>query len=122
VLNANRIFHLNPTAASMTFFILEDTPPNEALNKILKTYHGNRKQIEQDFINFRETIQALIEHQAACPICDLNINVNPPFSTEPSAPYRMDLALTYSCNNHCVHCYNETDRHLQSLSLDQWKK
>ena len=122
VLNANRIFHLNPTASSMTYLILEDIPQTEALKKIQKAYNGNRKQIEQDYLNFRAMIQALIEPQAVCPICDLDINVNSPISAEPSAPYRMDLALTYSCNNHCLHCYNESGRHPQSLSLDQWKK
>jgi radical SAM protein with 4Fe4S-binding SPASM domain len=37
------------------------------------------------------------------------------------APYRMDLALTYRCQNKCLHCYNET-RPLKELSTEEWRK
>jgi radical SAM protein with 4Fe4S-binding SPASM domain len=36
------------------------------------------------------------------------------------APYRMDLILTYRCQNRCMHCYNEP-RELKELTVDQWK-
>ena len=55
-----------------------------------------------------------------CPVCDLEVDVFSPFSKKPSAPYRMDLALTYRCNNRCVHCYNESERHLLELQRDEW--
>jgi len=37
------------------------------------------------------------------------------------APYRMDLALTYRCQNKCHHCYNEP-REMKELTLEQWKQ
>ncbi len=37
------------------------------------------------------------------------------------APYRMDLILTYRCQNRCEHCYNEP-RELKELTIDQWKE
>ena len=37
------------------------------------------------------------------------------------APYRMDLALTYRCQNRCDHCYNEP-RQLKELTVEQWKE
>jgi radical SAM protein with 4Fe4S-binding SPASM domain len=45
-----------------------------------------------------------------------------PFSARPSAPYRMDLAVTYRCNNDCAHCYNARERNFPELSTEQWKK
>ena len=46
-----------------------------------------------------------------------------PFSkTDLSAPYRMDLALTYRCNNNCSHCYNARPRSFSEISTDEWKK
>jgi len=36
------------------------------------------------------------------------------------SPYRMDLALTYRCQNDCGHCYNET-KDKKELTVDQWK-
>jgi len=44
-----------------------------------------------------------------------------PFSAQLSAPYRMDLALTYRCNNDCAHCYNARPRNHPELSTEQWK-
>jgi radical SAM protein with 4Fe4S-binding SPASM domain len=36
------------------------------------------------------------------------------------APYRMDLALTYRCQNDCGHCYNET-KEKEELNPEKWK-
>jgi radical SAM protein with 4Fe4S-binding SPASM domain len=47
----------------------------------------------------------------------------PLFSTRIHAPYKVDLALTYGCNNECPHCYNEPDRyHLPSMPKEDWFK
>jgi len=35
------------------------------------------------------------------------------------SPYRMDLALTYRCQNNCGHCYNG-DREVEELDLKGW--
>ncbi|MCE5206742.1 MAG: radical SAM protein [Chloroflexi bacterium] len=45
-----------------------------------------------------------------------------PFSkTDLTAPYRMDLALTYRCNNDCHHCYNPLHRQRNELDTAGWK-
>lgn len=45
-----------------------------------------------------------------------------PFSkTDLQAPYRMDLALTYRCNNACHHCYNPANRRRAELTTEEWK-
>jgi radical SAM protein with 4Fe4S-binding SPASM domain len=54
-------------------------------------------------------------------VCDLNLETTAPFSARPSAPYRMDLAVTYRCNNDCAHCYNERPRDYPELDTAQWK-
>jgi radical SAM protein with 4Fe4S-binding SPASM domain len=36
------------------------------------------------------------------------------------SPYRMDLALTYRCQNECGHCYNEDKREVAEMGKDQW--
>jgi len=45
-----------------------------------------------------------------------------PFDTPVSAPYRMDLALTYRCNADCGHCYVGRPRDMESLGTEQWKQ
>jgi radical SAM protein with 4Fe4S-binding SPASM domain len=52
---------------------------------------------------------------------ELELDVTLPFSARPSAPYRMDLALTYRCNDDCAHCYNARPRDYPESSTEQWK-
>jgi radical SAM protein with 4Fe4S-binding SPASM domain len=51
----------------------------------------------------------------------MDLEVTSPFSVKPSAPYRMDLAITYRCNNDCAHCYNARERTFPELSTQQWR-
>ncbi|MBI4726488.1 radical SAM protein [candidate division TA06 bacterium] len=52
----------------------------------------------------------------------LDINRIELFETPVSATYRMDLALTYQCNNACKHCYLPKDRMPGKLTTQQWKQ
>ncbi|MCE1254573.1 MAG: radical SAM protein [Anaerolineae bacterium] len=52
----------------------------------------------------------------------MDLETTAPFSQRPSAPYRMDLALTYRCNNNCAHCYNARSRQQPELDTRQWKQ
>ena len=56
------------------------------------------------------------------PVHELELDTTMPFSARPSAPYRMDLAITYRCNNDCAHCYNARERNYPELNTEQWKK
>ncbi len=71
-----------------------------------------------DFIN---QVEELLRPNGACPVCELDLETTAPFSAKPSAPYRMDLAITYRCNNNCSHCYNARSRQYPELSLEEWK-
>ena len=106
IVNANRIMHLNPTAALMAYLILEDVHEDEAVKTIQRQFRVNRKQALEDLSTFNLQLSNLIRPDGACPIHDLELEVTAPFSARPSAPYRLDLALTYRCNNDCAHCYN----------------
>ncbi|MCX7830319.1 MAG: radical SAM protein, partial [Acidobacteria bacterium] len=35
-------------------------------------------------------------------------------------PLRMDIALTYKCQNKCTHCYNEEERKVEPVEKEQW--
>jgi radical SAM protein with 4Fe4S-binding SPASM domain len=44
-----------------------------------------------------------------------------PFSVPLTAPYRMDLALTYRCNEACPHCYVARPAHYSEMDTVSWK-
>ncbi len=120
LVNANRVVHLNLTAALMAFHHLNGESDQEIIRIIRRIYHVSNSQALDDYTQFRENFSQLIRPDGACPVCDLDIDVQPPFSTSPTAPYRMDLAVTYRCNNDCHHCYNARPRDYPEISTTQW--
>jgi len=122
LVNASRIIHLNPTASFMAKMILSDKPEDEAIRAITKKYQISKEQSRIDYGVLKSQVDELIRPDGACPIHEMEIDVVPPFSAHPSAPYRMDLAITYRCNNDCSHCYNARPRDYPELSTEQWKE
>lgn len=120
LVNASRIMHLNPTATVMAYLILQKTPQESAISTLTNTFDAPSDQILIDYTQTANQIHELIKPDGACPIHDLDLEVLPPFTTRPSAPYRMDLALTYRCNNDCTHCYNARSRDYPELTTLSW--
>jgi radical SAM protein with 4Fe4S-binding SPASM domain len=122
IVNANRIAHLNPTAALMAYLLLEGRSEKEVIKEIGKQYHIDSQSVASDLSTFNMQLTELLRPDGACPVHDLELDMLMPFSARPSAPYRMDLALTYRCNNDCTHCYNARPRDYPELTTEQWKR
>ena len=122
IVNANQVMHLNPTAALMAYLLLEEKNKNEILGIVRKKYSATKEQVLSDLETLNFQLNELIRPDGACPVHELDLDMNMPFSARPSAPYRMDLALTYRCNNDCTHCYNARERTFPELSVDEWKR
>ncbi len=123
LINANRVFHFNPSAALMAKAYLDERDERYILYALGRTFQVNKSDAARDYADFKQQLEQIVSPTSdACPICDLNVEINAPFSKQPSAPYRMDLALTYACNNDCAHCYNVKQRLLAPLTLEQWKQ
>lgn len=122
IINANRVIHLNPSAAMMAYFHLEGKSSQEAIRALKRHYAVENRKAQEDYQEFIYKLENLLEPNGACPICDLAIETTAPFSAKPSAPYRMDLAITYRCNNDCSHCYNARSRRFPEMSVAEWKK
>ena len=120
IVNASSVMHLNPSAAFMAYLILEKVDEEQAVKAIYQKYRVNKSQARADYSSFVLHLSSLFTN--ACPIHELDLEAIMPFSARPSAPYRMDLAVTYRCNNDCAHCYNARERDFPELTTDQWKK
>jgi radical SAM protein with 4Fe4S-binding SPASM domain len=120
LVNANRVIHLNPTAALMAYLYLQKCTDQEAISTLQSVYHVAKSDAINDYTQFSNNFNQLIRPDGACPICDLDIDVQAPFSSTPTAPYRMDLALTYRCNNACSHCYNARPRDFGEIPTQDW--
>jgi radical SAM protein with 4Fe4S-binding SPASM domain len=122
IVNANNIMHLNPTAALMAWMMLEEKSDSEITRTISKKWKVESGLLERDISDFHFQLEELLRPDGACAIHDLELEMNIPFSARPSAPYRMDLAVTYRCNNDCAHCYNARERNFPELGTEQWFK
>jgi radical SAM protein with 4Fe4S-binding SPASM domain len=122
IVNAARVFHLNPTAVYMAWLVLKQIPVAQAAGLITRRYKVSKEQALLDYHQMDAQIHELISPNGACPICELELDTITPFSVRPSAPYRMDLAITYRCNNNCSHCYNARPRQYPELDTGRWKQ
>lgn len=122
-LNGNESFYLNESACFFTWLILNQKSEREVKRLMRNRFGPSAVQAEKDFQDFKPLMQAIYEGKAgADELCESGIDLITPFSKFPDAPYRMDLALTYCCNNHCAHCYNEPGRGKNVLNFEQWKQ
>ncbi|TLN21969.1 radical SAM protein, partial [bacterium] len=120
LVNAARIYHFNPSAAFMAYLVLQKTPRSQALKSLARAFNAARDTLAQDFDQVSERVEGFLDPDGPCPLHEMDLEILPPFSVRPSAPYRMDLALTYQCNNACSHCYNARARSFPQLETKQW--
>lgn len=120
-INANQIYRLNPTASTMAALVLADTPTDQAVDRLSRVYRADRRRLTRDLAAFRADLEGLLDPDSVCAVHDLNLEVIAPFSEIPEAPYRMDLALTYRCNDNCGHCYNARPRTYPELGTQDWR-
>jgi radical SAM protein with 4Fe4S-binding SPASM domain len=122
VINAARVLHLNQTAAEYASLVLEEVAEDEAVRRVRRRYHVDAATARADFRRMRQQIETLIHPDAGtCPILGLDLERVDPFSVPLSAPYRMDLALTYRCQNACPHCYVARSADHPEMDTAGWK-
>jgi radical SAM protein with 4Fe4S-binding SPASM domain len=120
IVNANRVMHLNPTGTMMAKMLLEEKNPQEITKELKRTWRVRDGQVKADLAEFQFQLEELLRPDGVCAIHDLELETTMPFSARPSAPYRMDLALTYRCNNDCAHCYNARERDFPEMTTAEW--
>ena len=121
VINANNVLHLNHTATAFAYYFMQGLPQREALTKIRRMYRVNADTAKADYEKLVYTISTLAQTQKIDPVTFLEIEKEEPFTYQYSAPLRMDLALTFRCQNDCVHCYAGGPHETPELTTVQWK-
>ncbi len=122
VINANSVLHLNHTATAFAYFFMQGMPKKEVIKKIRRMYRVNSKDAQADYEKIVYTISTLAQTEKIDPVTFLEIQKEEPFSYQYSAPLRMDVALTFRCQNDCIHCYAGGPHETPELSTDQWKQ
>jgi radical SAM protein with 4Fe4S-binding SPASM domain len=122
LINAAKVLHLNQTATEHARLVLEGTPSDAAARQIAERYQVSQATALADFEEMHDTIFSIAQAgEEVCPVTYMDVSRIEPMSAEISAPYRMDLALTYRCQNDCPHCYVGRPKDFPTLSTEEWK-
>jgi radical SAM protein with 4Fe4S-binding SPASM domain len=122
IINANTVLYLNQSATTYTYYLMQGLNEDEIISKITSTYRVKKQQAKEDFEGLIYTISTLAQTEEVEPISYLNIEKLEPFTQKTSAPIRVDMALTFRCQNNCVHCYAGGPHKTSELNTNQWKK
>jgi len=115
--------HLNATGAEMVKLALDGVPQGAARVHLARRYaRVSPTQLQQELARMYALVETLRQPPTGCPTCALGeLEHVDLFSKPVNAPYKVDLALTYECNNACAHCYNEPGRFtMASLTTVEW--
>jgi len=122
VINANTVLYLNETATAYAYYFMQGMPEKATIKKIRRAYRVDAKTAKGDYERLTYAISTLAQTEKVCPISFLDVKSVEPFTQQYSAPLRMDLALTFKCQNNCIHCYAGGPHETQELSTEQWKQ
>jgi radical SAM protein with 4Fe4S-binding SPASM domain len=101
---------------------MQGLPEHEVLKKIRRMYRVNAAKVKEDYEKLVYTISTLAQTEKVCPVSFLEVEKEEPFTYQYSAPLRMDMALTFKCQNNCVHCYAGGPHETAELNTNQWKE
>ncbi len=122
VINANTVLFLNESATAYAYFFMLGMHTEDVLKQIRSIYRVDSDTAQKDFEKLVYTISTLAQTEKVCPISFLDVKTVEPFTQKLSAPLRMDLALTFKCQNNCVHCYAGGPHETEELGTEQWKR
>ena len=122
VINANTVLFLNETATAYAYFFMQGMTSDAVLKKIGSIYRVNSETARKDYEKLVYAISTLAQTEKVCPISFLDVKTVEPFTQPLSAPLRMDLALTFRCQNNCVHCYAGGPHETTELTTEQLKE
>ncbi len=122
VINANTVLYLNETATAHAYLFMQGLSTDTAVKKIRRMFRVNAETAKKEHEKLIYAISTLAQTERVCPISFLDVKSIEPFTQEYSAPLRMDMALTFKCQNNCVHCYAGGPHETEELSTEQWKR
>lgn len=123
-IDVTEVIHLNSSAAIMSKLALDGVIIEVAKGRILKVFpEASPDKLFSEIDKIYSLVDHFKYHEGDCLTCSIKdfAQISPLFSIPVNSPYKVDIALTYGCNNECPHCYNESDRlSMPSLPLDDW--
>jgi hypothetical protein len=121
VVNARTVLHLNQTAAEYAYHIVTGTSEADVVSQISHRYRIGREQIAKDLNDLRGRLHSITHTQDLDPVTFLHFERSDPYSTDLSAPLRLDCALTYQLSELAAPHAAPVDRVKRELTTPEWQ-
>ena len=96
LVNASTVLHLNSTATAHALELIRDATVPDAARAVRSRFRVSRGRALADQQQLRDQIMRLATQPDLDPVVYLGMERRTPFVASLSAPYRIDLALTYA--------------------------
>lgn len=123
-INSKYVLFLNDTATFIIASMIDschdvskEKVPADTVSKIIKKYDISKDRAKQDLDTIIGIINGFARDDPPMNMVGLKVIEDENLT----APNRMDLALTYRCNNNCSHCYLSENKSDVELTRQQWK-
>ena len=130
--NGQNLLVLNDTAADFieTFIeVMANHPESLDVNRfkaeLVARMHQKYPKAPADVLlrDFDNIYGNLLEiGKGSCPVSELKLDTREVNPQKWTAPPRIDLALTYRCNNNCYYCYTGGPQKVSELDTIGWKR
>lgn len=95
IVNASTVLHLNTSATEHAYQIVAGVSEEQAAKEIAERYRVSKNDAAKDQKELRENILTLATTEKLDPVLFLDMDRTEPYASQPLAPYRLDIALTY---------------------------
>lgn len=95
IVDAAVVLHLNPTAAEHAYYMIQGETEKQAAEVVAARYRVSPAQARKDQRELRDQVLTLAATPDLDPVVFLGMERTEPADAAPSAPYRLDCALTY---------------------------
>ncbi|MCD1294823.1 radical SAM protein [Methanocella sp. CWC-04] len=129
IVNASYILYLDRIGTDFMRYYMKynEKPPlvgsikDNVLLRIMMKYKVSKERASADYERLQSIMWGVAEDNA-CPFSCYDVKMKEPEHQLLKAPLRIDLAITYRCNNNCGHCYVGGPKTTKELTTDEWKK
>lgn len=121
LVNGATVLHLNTTATEYAYYLVKETPEEEAARLVANRYRVDRDTARRDYQSLVERIEALVITPDLDPVTYLDFDRHDPYAGEITAPYRLDCALTYRLPPESAPESAPLERVDRELTTEEWK-
>jgi len=121
IVNASTVLHLNQTATDYAYYFVHNQPADLVAQNMSRRYDVNPAQAAKDYSDLADRVLTLVEMPDLDPVTFLDFERKSPHTKKPTAPFRLDCAITYQLPEGADAEAAPTKRVERELTSQEWQ-